>query len=249
MAQGARVTCNLLHDNQATQDLFVEVNHGPFLVDNNLFLSGNGLYDISLGGAYAHNLFAGRMIACPNERTTPYHRAHSTEIVGMHDISVGDNRYYNNIFISQEKVIPWPERVPERLNNQHYFGLLTYDDAKLSVYMEGNVFLGLAEPSKHEENPIVQPTNSGLKLVEKPDGWYLQIEFNNTWADHKRPLVTTEMLGKAEIPNLPYEEPDGKPYRLDTDYFVNKRKTPLLYPGPFNEHEEGKQLIKVWPVK
>ena len=38
MAQGTRVTGNLFHDN-LTEDLFVEVDHGPFLVDNNLFLS------------------------------------------------------------------------------------------------------------------------------------------------------------------------------------------------------------------
>ena len=42
MAQGARVTRNVLHDNEATQDLFVEVNHGPFLVDNNLFYPPTG---------------------------------------------------------------------------------------------------------------------------------------------------------------------------------------------------------------
>ena len=37
MAQGTRVTGNLFHDNR--EDMFVEVDHGPFLVDNNLFLS------------------------------------------------------------------------------------------------------------------------------------------------------------------------------------------------------------------
>ena len=35
---GRRVTGNLYHDNQSF-DLFVEVDHGPFLVDNNLLLS------------------------------------------------------------------------------------------------------------------------------------------------------------------------------------------------------------------
>ena len=35
MAQGTHVSGNLFHDNDL--DLFVEVNHGPFLVDNNLF--------------------------------------------------------------------------------------------------------------------------------------------------------------------------------------------------------------------
>ena len=37
MAQGAHVTGNLFHDNG--HDLFFEVDHGPFLVDNNIFLS------------------------------------------------------------------------------------------------------------------------------------------------------------------------------------------------------------------
>ena len=250
MSQGTHVTGNLLHDNESREDLFVEVNHGPFLVDNNLFLSGNGLNDISHGGAFAHNLFAGRIIAWPNKRTTPYHRAHSTEIAGMHDLPGGDHRFYNNILTSPGKEVLWPTKIPTRLNTHHYFGLTTYDAAKLPVYMAGNVFLGRAEPSKHEKSPLAEPkVQPGFKLVERSDGWYLQIEFNKTWADHKRPLVTTEMLGKAKIPDLPYEDPDGKPYRIDTDYFGNKRNTKNPYPGPFNEPNEGKQLIKVWPRK
>ena len=59
MAQGTRITGNLLYDN-STDDLFVEVDHGPFLVDNNLFLSGLSLRDMSEGGAYVHNLMTGR---------------------------------------------------------------------------------------------------------------------------------------------------------------------------------------------
>src|ERR1017187_1566458 len=55
MAQGTRVTRNLLHDNP-DQDLFVEVDHGPFLVDNNIFLSRTALLVVSQGGAYVHNL-------------------------------------------------------------------------------------------------------------------------------------------------------------------------------------------------
>jgi alpha-N-arabinofuranosidase len=168
----------------------------------------------------------------------------------MHDFPGGDSRFYNNIFISPEKPVPWPESIPERLNNQLYFGLATYDAVKLPVYMEGNVFLGQAEPSKHEENPLVQPeVKPGLILVEKPDGWYLRIEVNKSWADHKRPLVTTEMLGKAEIPNLPYEEPDGKPYRLDTDYFNKSREKNRNAIGPFATYVLGDNIIKLWPKK
>ena len=58
MAQGTRVSGNLFHDNQS-EDLFVEVDHGPFLVDNNIFLSPRTLLSLSQGGAFAHNLMAG----------------------------------------------------------------------------------------------------------------------------------------------------------------------------------------------
>jgi hypothetical protein len=71
MAQGARVTRNLLHDNNTREDLFVEVNHGPFLVDNNLFLSGRSLFDMSQGGAYVHNLFAGQVVPRPELHSLP----------------------------------------------------------------------------------------------------------------------------------------------------------------------------------
>ncbi len=86
------------------------------------------------------------------------------------------------------------------------------------------------------------------KFAPLPERW---TKAGRITRDHYivKTLVTTEMLGKAKIPDLPYEQPDGKPYRIDTDYFGNKRKTNNPYPGPFNEPKEGKQLIKVWPRK
>ena len=67
MAQGTRVSGNLFHDNR-NEDLFVEVDHGPFLVDNNIFLSPSTLLSVSQGGAYVHNLIAGSLHLIP---TTP----------------------------------------------------------------------------------------------------------------------------------------------------------------------------------
>ena len=79
MAQGTRVSANLFHDNG--RDLFVEVDHGPFLVDNNLFLSAASLLDVSEGGAYAHNLFNGTFGSAPEpNRETPFHPASQTAI-------------------------------------------------------------------------------------------------------------------------------------------------------------------------
>ncbi len=70
-AQGTRMTGNLLHDNRT--DLFVEVTHGPFLIDHNVFLSFRLPRDWSQGGAYSHNLFPGSIgSGRPDRHGTPY---------------------------------------------------------------------------------------------------------------------------------------------------------------------------------
>ncbi|MBP7403202.1 MAG: right-handed parallel beta-helix repeat-containing protein, partial [Clostridia bacterium] len=97
-AQGTRISGNLLYDND-TEDLFVEVSHGPYLVDNNLFLSTKNLRDMSQGGAYVHNLFAGFFTwKRVTNRFTPYHYNHDTAVHGLMTILGGDDRFYNNIF-------------------------------------------------------------------------------------------------------------------------------------------------------
>jgi hypothetical protein len=60
MTQGTRVSGNLVYGN-TRDDLFLEVSHGPFVVDNNVLLSETALLLVSQGGAYVHNLVAGEV--------------------------------------------------------------------------------------------------------------------------------------------------------------------------------------------
>jgi alpha-L-arabinofuranosidase len=231
MAQGAHVSGNLFHDNHQ-QDLFVEVNHGPFVIDNNLLLSPWALLVNSQGGAYVHNLIAGGLRLHPYDaRLTPFHKPHSTELAGMHDNPSGDDRYINNVFLARGDLSP-------------------DDAAKLPVFMQDNVFLYGAKPCKHESAPLVRPDfDPALKLAEQPDGWYLELALDKDWAAAQtRELVTTELLGKAVIPNLPYERRDGSPLSVDVDYFGKPRLRSNPFPGPFELPEGGPQRLKVWPI-
>lgn len=231
MTQGTRVTGNLLHDNGPYEDIFVEVNHGPFVIDNNLMLSPISLLVDSQGCAYAHNLMTGRVRVLTGEgRMTPYLEEHGTDIAGLANNPSGDERFYNNLIINK--------------------GLAEYDPVKLPMFMDGNVYLNGAKPSKHESDPLVLPDmDLGIKLVEKEDGFYLHLTRDKVWTKQERSVVCTELLGKAKTPNLPYQNYNGAPLKIDTDYFGNKRKTDNPYPGPFDEPKEEKQLIKVWPKK
>ena len=109
------------------------------------------------------------------------------------------------------------------------------------------MFLTGAKPSKHERAPLVNAEfDPGLKLVEKPDSAYLQVRFDKAWAaDRTRKLVTTDLLGKAIIPDLPYEQPDGTPIRVDTDYFGKGRDEAHPTPGPFENPGQGDLMLKV----
>ena len=69
MAQGTHVYRNLLYDN-TTDDIFMEVNHGPFLIENNIMLSPISVRDWSEGGAFVHNLIAGNIELRPQGRET-----------------------------------------------------------------------------------------------------------------------------------------------------------------------------------
>lgn len=230
MAQGTRVSGNLYHDNYGP-DLFVEVDHGPFVVDNNIFLSPTTLLSISQGGAIVHNLISGRIDIIPYDaRMTPYHMPHSTELAGMHDNPLGDVRYYNNIFTGGANLKP-------------------YDDAKLPMWMNGNVFVFGAIPSAWETDPVRKPDfNPDLKLIERNDGYYLEFTFDAAWRrDRQRRLVDSELLGRAAIPDAPFEQPDGTPLRIDTDYFRNARDAANPTPGPFEDPGDGRITIKVWP--
>ena len=119
-AQGTRITQNLFHDNQKpefakqlkggmmSQDIFVEVGHGPTLIDNNILLSDACLRMATEGVAMVHNLICGAL-TCVGEGTgpryTPYHIPHRTEVMGFMTILHGDDRFYNNIFVQK-----WPSK-------------------------------------------------------------------------------------------------------------------------------------------
>jgi alpha-N-arabinofuranosidase len=87
----------------------------------------------------------------------------------------------------------------------------------------------------------------GIKLLEKEDGLYLQLDRDEAWTQRERSLVTTELLGKARAPDLPYLNYDGAPLTIDVDYFGDGRNSGILFPGPFDELKDGRQAIKVWP--
>ena len=248
MAQGTRVSHNLFHEN-ASEDLFLEVNHGPFVIDNNIFLSRRNISDWSEGGAFVHNLFAGKIAARPERsRATPFHPAHSTAVVGLANIAGGDDRFYNNIFVGDGTTRTEPAKAPQHSLRGTEYGLSVYDQREAFLQAGGNVFYNGAKAYAKEANPLVMAgRNPGVKLLQQDGRFLLQFTFGAELRQANTVPVTTGLLGKAVIPNLPYENPDGSPLKIDTDYFGKKRNETNPAPGPFELPESGTAPLKIWP--
>ena len=158
--QGTRVSANLFHDNCMPrdyllqqkntmglglgEDIFIEIAHGPCLVDNNIMLSERAIKLPTQGVAFVHNLIAGSVTAVgkgvkngsqkyDSTRYTPIHLPHRTEITGFMSILHGDVRFYNNVFVQQpvreqlqEICKPQPGDPMEWDDNNLVCGTLTY---------------------------------------------------------------------------------------------------------------------------
>ena len=224
-AQGTRITQNLLHDNQRpafakqlkggmmSQDIFVEVGHGPTLIDHNLLLSDVSLRMATQGVAMVHNLICGAFTCVGGGtglRYTPYHIPHRTEVMGFMTILHGDDRFYNNIFVQR-----WPKDATE-----------VKSDSRDEVYTENrevgthvmNDYITYDEWISHFDMENETPDMAGLEpwhehsLPVWADG-NVYLAGAQGWNKEKHCLIDAESPVKIEL-----EEADGH-YVLKTDLY------------------------------
>ncbi|MCX6936888.1 MAG: right-handed parallel beta-helix repeat-containing protein [Verrucomicrobia bacterium] len=211
MTQGTRVSGNLLHENGSYGDVFLEVNHGPILLDDNILLSKTSISDQSQGTAYVHNLIAGKITTkVDTSRYTPWFKPHSLEGLILANIVIKDSRFFNNLLV---------------------------DPGQMDDYKNWNNLNSVANASIE---------SSKVTLEQRADGWWLKIMSNEIQASADCAIVTTGQLGKALVPDQPFEQPDGAPYVLDTDYFNVKRPSAPM-PGPIEGSRTRDTFVKVWP--
>jgi alpha-N-arabinofuranosidase len=157
-------------------------------------------------------------------------KPHDTTLVDIKPLTSGDTGFYNNLFAQGGTMGTW-------------------DRNALPMTMTGNIYLKGTKPSTNETAPLLKPeVDPHMKLQNKPDGWFLEVTLDKAWrGTPPRQLMTTERLGKTKLFNLPFENSDGSPLAVDTDYFGRKRDTGNPFPGPFETPKSGTQTIKVWP--
>ena len=267
--QGTRVSRNLYYGNN--RDLFVEVSHGPYLVEHNIFASPASLESFSQGGAYVNNLVCGTLRLEPvMDRATPYHVPHSTQVAGYAVIYGGDDRFVGNIFVGGDvdaAYLPGSdfhrtaahgtgayaghpttfEEYLARIQAQPAGDHQRFPGVKQPAYVRGNVYAAGAIPFDREAGALVVEADASFRVVDEGEAVYLEVHLPADVDGARLGVVTGRELERVRFADADFEERDGSPAVLDVD-LVGRRKEPgHQYPaGPIAALTSGTARLRVW---
>lgn len=266
--QGTRITRNVYFDN--ARDLFIEVSHGPYIVDHNVFASPISVDNMSQGGAYVNNLVGGAVRLEPvRDRSTPYHRPHSTQVSGFAVIEGGDDRWFGNLFFGGDLDAAY---APGSLGHQlagygtagyadypasleEYLHLVQDDDSDHArymgrtrpVYVRANAYAAGALPRPGEEDAVVLSGDASVAVTVDGAKGYLEITLPAGLDASAAPITSGTDLGFAWLPDADFEERDGTPARLDVDLAGAAKNADDAYPaGPLAGLTSGTERITLW---
>ena len=267
--QGTRVSRNVYYNNN--RDLFVEVSHGPYLVEHNIFASKVSLESFSQGGAYVNNLVCGTVASRPEiERPTPYHRPHSTQIAGYAAILGGDDRYLGNVFLGGHLDLAY--RPEGQIGHVATYGTAGYDghpasladylaqvddpsrgdhdryrDVKQPVYLRANVYAPDAHAYEAEDGAVFLHDEPTVTVVDECNTVWLETDLPEGFGAARLGLVTGADLPRVRFVDADFEERDGSPALLDLDLLGDRKVPGETYPtGPISTLEPGSSRIRIW---
>lgn len=255
-AQGVRVSSNIYDQNN--RDFFVEVSHGPYLADHNIFTSPYCFDNAAQGGAYVHNLCCGFLNHYPVlNRSTPYHLPHSTEVLGTVPVYGGDDRWYQNIFVggTEEKRFYGtneydgaPVSLDEYIDRFLAMGhgdVEQYEQVKQPACIDGNVYLKGAKKFDREEECWMGDFDPAVQIVEEEGKVFLEITLPEEIFAVKTKVITSETLGMTRLSEARFENPDGMALVLDHDMLgAVHGENPVA--GPLQGLRAGKNRIEIW---
>ena len=224
--QGTRITRNVIYNTQAAT-VFLEMNHGPILVDNNVLI-GQSVQSNSEATIFAHNLF----VDCGYEyrpdvnRHSQFFEPHTTKPVGRKTGTAQDDKWFNNIFVHQ--------------------GLDNVKDAS-GYESDYNVFLeGAQKSSFGDMNSVINPFVTGCSVHDQPQRATVTFSIDDTTPGTICPLVNAKLVGVLPTVGQTIEDRGGNPITVNTD--INGKRFSRPIPGPLADLQRGKNVI-VWKMK
>jgi len=234
-SQNTRVTGNVVCDFKSNLGLFLEVNFGPVIVDNNVFVRSSVIVE-SNGCVLAHNLFSQcefHFKASPR-RIVPYYKPHSTVRAGKTAVSLLHNRIFNNLIMGE------PGFSHDKLIRDNV-------DAS-GIQVNHNVYLNGAGPfPNRDDQSVVEASQADIELKIEDRSATLKLNLPPVALKGKHPLITSKLIGKIPLADMFMEHPDGTALDITTDYFGKPIDPARVRPGPFQKIRAGQNRLKLWP--
>jgi hypothetical protein len=257
--QGTRVARNLCYRNN--RDLFVEVSHGPYLVEHNVLASRASLESFSQGGAYVHNLVGGTVRLEPvTDRATPYHRPHSTQVAGYAVIYGGDDRYVGNVFLGASGLRRNSAAAAygpgafgsapagygtagydgHPVSFEEYLALVAvqpggdhrrFPGVKQPVYLRDNVYGPGARAFGDEASALALTQDMSFEVADEGDEVYLEARLPADFGRTRLGVVTGADLPRVRFADADFEERDGSPAVVDVDLLGMRKQPGRGYPA------------------
>lgn len=268
--QGTRISRNVLYRNN--RDIFLEVSHGPYVVDFNIFGSAASVENVSQGGAYVHNLLLGTLRQEPvRDRATPYHLPHSTAPKGYAVIEGGDDRYRGNLFAGatmdgsydfeywlpkdSESIVElgtsgfgsFPATLEEYIAQRKAIGNHDHNSflgARQPIEVTDNAYAGGADPLKREKTAL-KVEKAHFAIIEDNDAVFLEAELPDAFVSEGASTALYEPFLHTRFSYGEFEDADGTPVSFTHDITgAETGESPLR--GPLASMSAGKNRVKVW---
>lgn len=226
--QGTRITGNIIYDIQSPSGIYLEMNHGPILVDNNVIYRERIRQHSSSSTVYAHNLFfnCDFNFTLDNSRSPGAYTPHTRIDKGNRLVSHRDTKWFNNIFVGK--------------------GLATGNGvSRVSPGDEAdyNLFLDEAQPSSFgDENSVAAAAfNVPNRLEDTPLGVEITFTVNDAPESMTPERVTAQKVGTFDYAGQTIETVYGTPISVDTDF--NGRPFSPIKVGPLADIAQGANTI------
>jgi hypothetical protein len=215
--QGTWLSGNIIY-RTASEAIFLEMNNGGILCERNI-LVGNGFRNGSRASAFCHNLIInGRQnLWSDPSRSSAYFIPHTREQIGKMAGGNGDDKWYNNIFITRGT-----DTIPQ----------------KPDFVLDYNLYLQGAKKTTYADTHSVESDHqTRYHLVDHPQGVTITFTVDGSPFGMNNPLVNAALIGHFRVVKQSLEDKDGKPISIASD--INLVPYSPVVPGPFADLKNG----------
>jgi len=221
-SQGSRISGNLLYDLEQSV-LELEMDHGPTLIDNNIFVGGgHDIWDVSESSVFVHNLFVDTSytVQSADSRSANFFNPHTSQTAGAQTHTSADDHFLNNIYIGTG---------PSGISEAPGF-ICDYNVA----------YKGASLTSWGDSHSISKPTfDPNFKITSQDTSATVTFKTDSAPRDVGCLLVTRDSIGLSAVTKQGIENHDGSPITIDSDILGVMRSSSHPTAGPFETLTAG----------